>query len=214
MNLKEKAEGIVTTNVLWSMGAGLIPIPFLDSAAVLGIQLDLVKQLARNYGIDASETTFRSIIATLTAGYATRMGVDYAARLIKFIPVIGTFAGGVAMAVLSGASTYAVGQVFIKHFDTGGDMFSFNADSFKTFYEEQFEKGKKYAQDLRQEFEKKQETKTTENPEDAKTDKATNEQSFDQMSQKLNQLKEMYDKGLINEAEFKELKEKILNKSY
>ena len=97
MTQREQAEGIVKTNVLWSMGAGVIPIPFVDSAAVLVVQLDMLRQLSAFYGHDFSETSGRSWISTLTAGYATRIGAQFLAQGLKLIPVIGSVIGGASI---------------------------------------------------------------------------------------------------------------------
>ncbi|MCB0572184.1 MAG: DUF697 domain-containing protein, partial [Phaeodactylibacter sp.] len=44
-----RAQEIVKNHVLISMGAGLVPIPILDIAAVTAVQLDMVKNLAQLY---------------------------------------------------------------------------------------------------------------------------------------------------------------------
>ena len=64
------------------------------------------------YEIDFSEQAGKASITALTSSGLARLG----ARAVKFIPGVGTILGGVAMGVLSGASSYALGQVFKKHF--------------------------------------------------------------------------------------------------
>jgi hypothetical protein len=46
------------------------------------------------------------------------------------------------MSVFGGAFTYAVGQVFIQHYATGGTMLDFDTTKARTFMSEQYEKGK------------------------------------------------------------------------
>ncbi|MEM6299043.1 MAG: DUF697 domain-containing protein, partial [Bacteroidota bacterium] len=143
----EKAQGIVRTHVVWSMGAGLIPLPIVDFVAVTAVQLDMLRELAAAYDKDFSESAGKSWISALGGTYLARLG----AQAVKAIPGIGTMIGGVSMAVMSGASTFAIGQVFIRHFDSGGDFFDFDASEFKGFFEEQFEKGKEFAKDIQKE---------------------------------------------------------------
>ena len=76
---------------------------------------------------------------------------------VKLIPGIGTIIGGVTMAILSGASSFAVGEVFKKHFETGGTILDFDMDRLKKMYNEKFEKGKKVARDIHKEEEAKKE---------------------------------------------------------
>ncbi|WP_338768870.1 DUF697 domain-containing protein [Bernardetia sp. ABR2-2B] len=142
---KVQAEGIVQKHVLWSMGMGAIPIPFVDTIAVSAMQYEMLKQVSNLYGFEMSENMGKSLISVLAGGTLVRMG----ASAVKTIPIIGSFLGGGAMVVLSGASTYAIGSVFVQHFESGGDLFDIDTEKFKTFYKEKFEQGKEYAADMR-----------------------------------------------------------------
>lgn len=142
---KVQAEGIVQKHVLWSMGMGAIPIPFLDTIAVSAMQYEMLKQVSNLYGFEMSENMGKSLISMLAGGTLVRMG----ASAVKTIPIIGSFLGGGAMVVLSGASTYAIGSVFIQHFESGGDLFDIDTEKFKNFYKEKFEQGKEYANEMK-----------------------------------------------------------------
>lgn len=142
---KVQAEGIVQKHVLWSMGMGAIPIPFLDTIAVSAMQYEMLKQVSNLYGFEMSENMGKSIISLLAGGTLVRMG----ASAVKTIPIIGSLLGGGAMVVLSGASTYAIGSVFVQHFESGGDLFDIDTEKFKNFYKEKFEKGKEYANEMK-----------------------------------------------------------------
>jgi len=50
---------------------------------------------------------------------------------------------------VAGASTYAVGQVFIQHFESGGTFLDFDPEKVKGYFAEQFEKGKLAVGDLK-----------------------------------------------------------------
>jgi uncharacterized protein Yka (UPF0111/DUF47 family) len=56
-----------------------------------------------------------------------------------------------AVSILSGASTFALGQAFKKHFETGGTFLDFDLSRLKKVYDEMFEKGKEVAQNIREE---------------------------------------------------------------
>ena len=194
------ANNIVKSHVLWSMGAGLIPLPIIDMVAVTAVQLDMLKQLSAVYGHDFSETSGKSWISALTGTYLARMG----AQAVKAIPGVGSLLGGVSMAVLSGASTYAIGQVFIQHFESGGDLFNFDSERFKNFYKEQFEKGKEYAQKW------KKEKETTEPKANAKETTTGGSKSSD-LIDKLRELSDLRDKGIISDEDFEKMKRKIMS---
>ncbi len=172
---------------MYSLGAGLVPVPLLDIAAVSVVQLDMLRQLAKLYGKDFKESAGKGWISAITGSTMARMG----ASLVKTIPGIGSILGGVTMSALSGASTYAIGQVFIWHFATGGDFMSFNFEKAKKIYEQEFEKGKQVAKEMEKEVEQKQ-------------------SSSDDPYTKLEKLAELKKKGIITEEDFNEQKRKLL----
>ena len=137
-SVKENVDSIIRNHMIWSMGAGLIPVPIADFFAVSAIQLDMIRQIAKLYDIDFSEQAGKASITALTSSGLARLG----ARAVKFIPGVGSILGGITMSALSGASTYALGEVFNKHFATGGTFLDFDVDRVRKFYDETFEKGK------------------------------------------------------------------------
>lgn len=186
-NKRELAEEIVKSHVVYSLGAGLVPIPLLDIAAVSVVQLDMLKQLAKVYGQDFKESAGKGWISAITGSTMARMG----ASLVKAIPGIGSILGGVTMSVLSGASTYAIGQVFIWHFSTGGNFMDFNFDKAREIYEKEFEEGKKVAK---------------------KMDQEKNTKDEDDVYAKLEKLASLKAKGVISEDDFNEQKKRLLSK--
>ncbi|WP_232830096.1 DUF697 domain-containing protein [Lewinella sp. IMCC34191] len=143
------AGTIIRNHVVWSMGASyVIPLPVADVFAVSALQLDMIRQLCRVYNIDFAETQGKAIVTSLTTSAMTKAG---ARSLIKLIPGIGTVIGGVTTAILNGASTYALGEVFKKHFGNGGTFLDFDTDRLKKMYNEKFEKGKDVAKKWKQE---------------------------------------------------------------
>lgn len=186
MNTKrEQAQETIQHHVLWSMGAGSVPLPILDIAAVTAVQLDMLKQLSKIYGVDYQESSGKSLISAIAGSTLARLGASF----IKSIPGIGSLLGGISMVVLSGASTYAMGQVFIRHFESGGSFFDFDIGKGKKVYEEEFKKGKEYASGVQ--------TK------DTKSNKA-------EVFAKLDKLVKLKNNGVITEAEFKSKKEELL----
>ena len=76
------AERIVHGHVMWAMGAGLIPLPLFDIAAVTAVQMDMLKQLARVYSVDYSTAAGKTFAGALTGGTFAHVS----AALLKFIP--------------------------------------------------------------------------------------------------------------------------------
>ncbi len=143
------ASTIIRNHVIWSMGASyVVPLPIADVFAVSALQLDMIRQLCRVYGLDFAETQGKALVTSLTTSAMTKAG---ARSLIKLVPGIGTIVGGVATAVLNGASTYALGESFKKHLGSGGTFLDFDLERLKKMYNEKFEKGKDVAKQWRKE---------------------------------------------------------------
>lgn len=183
------ADAVIRNHMIWSMGAGFIPVPIADLFAVGAIQLDMIRQMCKIYEVDFKQTEGKAIITALTGSGLARLG----ARAVKFIPGVGSILGGITMSVLSGASTYALGEVFKKHFETGGTFLDFDPGRLKNYYNEKFEKGKEVAEQLR----KKQEA-------DQKAAEAAG------LVDKLKDLAQMKSEGLITDEEFETMKRRLM----
>ena len=202
------AETIIRNHILFSMGAGVIPLPVVDIFAVSASQLDMIRQLCKVYDQDFSESQGKAIVSSLTTATLARLG---AGSLAKLIPLVGSFVGSVTNAVLAGASTYALGHVFKIHFETGGTILDFDTKRLKKLYDEQFEKGKKVAEELR----KQQEAKCKAAQEAAPvptTPEETSDENPDPTTvvDKLKELAELKKEGIISEEEFEKMKKKLI----
>ncbi|MEM9824537.1 MAG: DUF697 domain-containing protein [Bacteroidota bacterium] len=204
MGLKrEKAENIINRHVLYSMGAGAIPIPLVDLGAVTAVQLDMIKQICENYDIDFNEVTGKSFIASLTGSLFAR----YGASLVKAVPGIGSLLGGISMVVMSGASTYAVGQVCTSLLEGNIDLDNFDVDKARQMFDKEFKKGKEVAQDLKDKHEAEKES----TPEPAAAP-APPKQEPEDIYALLIKLGELRDKKIITVEEFEAKKTELLAK--
>lgn len=205
-----QADRIVDNHILWSMGAGALPIPIVDVAAVTAIQLNMLKELCLIYDVDYSDSFGKNLIKSLVGAGVAKVG----ASAVKTIPVVGSLLGGVPMVVLSGASTYALGQVFKSQLQVNNVLSKFDMDGAKKMYKDAFEKGKDYVQDLRDRMGfggKKKDDKDAENKDatDNNNEAQANKEE-DAVFEKLRILGELRDKGILTEEEFQEKKQKIL----
>lgn len=189
-NRSQNADSVIKNHMIWSMGAGFIPVPIADLFAVSAIQLDMIRQLCKIYEVDFKQTQGKAFITALTGSGLARLG----ARAVKFIPGVGSILGGITMAGLSGASTYALGEVFKKHFETGGTFLDFDTDRLKKYYNEKFEKGKQVAEEIKKNHSQKEEAEKS-----------------NAIIEQLSNLSKLKADGIINEQEFEDLKRKIMS---
>lgn len=144
-----EAEATIKRNVLYSMGVGLIPIPLVDFAGVTAVQLNMINDLCRIYGTDFSRDRARSVLAALAGGLVPVSVAGGLASAIKIIPLVGWTLGAVTMPIVAGASTYAVGRVFVQHFESGGTFLTFNPETVRARFNAEFTQGKKVATELK-----------------------------------------------------------------
>ena len=176
-----RAEKIIRKHVLWSSGAGLIPVPLADVAAVTAVQVGMLEELAKLYNVEFSEPVLKNFVTALTGGMLARIG----ASAVKAIPGIGTVLGGASMSIMSGASTYAVGQVAKRELETTGQLSKVDLARAKAEYSKAYETGKDYVANLEKDPE------------------------ADVLS-KLERLGDLRAKGVLTEAEFQAEKAKLL----
>jgi len=110
--------------------AGAIPIPWLDLLILPGIQTQMIYHLARLYGQPLSASRFLELASTLGLGMVMRQA---AREVIKFIPYVGSVAGG----ALAGASTFALGKAFCYYFTDVRHGHVPTAEDLKQYYREQ-----------------------------------------------------------------------------
>ncbi len=198
------ADTIIQNHVIWSMGAGLVPILMADILAVSALQIDMIRQLCRVYDVDFSETQGKAIVTSLTSSTLARAG---ARSLVKLIPGIGSVIGGVTVSAFAGASTYALGEVFKRHFESGGTILDFDMGRLKNLYKEKFEKGKKVAEELRKKREEAPEAQVEDIP---SFSNGSSVKTPEERIKALKDLAELKEKGLISEEEFQKLKSELL----
>jgi uncharacterized protein (DUF697 family) len=146
---EDRLEKLSKYHILASMAIGLVPFPVVDMVALMGIQLNMVRKLCAEYGVPFKQDAGKSVISSLLGGILPVPVGLALISLLKFVPVIGLTTGAVTMPVVSGASTYAIYKVFVKHFEAGGTFVDLDPSKFKSYFSEQLAKGKKYATDLK-----------------------------------------------------------------
>jgi uncharacterized protein (DUF697 family) len=117
----------------WSGVAGLLPIPFVDLAAVAALQIQMLRLISRIYDVPFSENRGKALIAGIAGTIipvSTGVGM---ASMVKSIPIAGTAVGALVTPALAVAATYAIGKVFIQHFASGGTLLDFEPPNYREF---------------------------------------------------------------------------------
>lgn len=153
---EEQSMKIVKRYMLWTLGAGAIPIPLVDFAAVTGVQIKMIKDLSDHYEIPFNENTGKTIIASLLGSMsASALKAGILGSILKAVPIAGSLLGAASMSLFSSAACYAIGKVFIQHFEAGGTFLDMEPDKVKEYFREQFAEGKEVAQNMSDKKDKK-----------------------------------------------------------
>lgn len=136
-NKSVRANSIIKKYMIGAMGVGILPFPILDMAALTGIQLKMVHSLARLYDVKFSNELGKSAIVSLVGGGGSVTLSASVSSIAKVVPFIGT----ISMSLFGGASTYAIGKVFIQHFESGGTFLTFDPEQVREYYHKQLKGG-------------------------------------------------------------------------
>jgi len=141
-----RASETIKRNMLWSAGAGVLPVPVVELVAITAVELKLIKELADIYGAgyrkDLAKAAVLSLIGSL--GSVT-LGKMFAMSSLKIIPFIGHMVSVASVPALAAAITYAIGRVFVSHFETGGTLLDFDAVKVRDYFRNEFSNGMKKA---------------------------------------------------------------------
>jgi len=130
---RSRATKVVERFSFWSGVAGLLPIPFVDLAAVAALQIQMLRLISRIYDVPFSENRGKALIAGIAGTIipvSTGVGM---ASMVKSIPIAGTAVGALVTPALAVAATYAIGMVFIQHFASGGTLLDFEPPNYREF---------------------------------------------------------------------------------
>ncbi len=94
---------------------GLIPIPFSDALAIAPIQAGMIYKMNDAFGVKMKDSVAASLITGLLGVTAVvQVGGTLVNGLLKFIPVVGSVAGGATAAVI----TEGIGFAYLKALET------------------------------------------------------------------------------------------------
>ncbi len=117
---KSQAMKIVNKYVLFSGGTGLIPAPFFDQVAIAGLLAKMLSELCQLYGVKLSDHKLKATVASVLGGahsdWITYPIANYLQKLAPGINMVGTV---ITRPIISGAITYAIGRLFVNHFESG-----------------------------------------------------------------------------------------------
>lgn len=142
-------QKIVKRNTYIAAGVSAVPVvvPVLDLVAIGGVQVLMIKQLSDLYRVPFKESVARNLVAALVGTLSARvLAAGVVGSMFKILPGFGAAVGAVlALPAVSGAVTYALGKVFVKHFEEGGTLLDLDVNKVREFFANQYQVGRKVA---------------------------------------------------------------------
>lgn len=141
-SVREKVSKTIHRHVIFAMAVGLVPAPIIDLIGITAVQLAMVLRLTRMYHQSFYRDKGKHIIATLAGSSIPVSCGTSISSFVKTIPIVGHALGAAAMPVFAGASTYALGKIFVLHFESGGTILNLDPEAVKSYYADLFDEGK------------------------------------------------------------------------
>jgi len=134
-----KAKKLILRNTAINAVTGFIPVPYLDTAAAAAVQLDMLGELSKIYGVPFKKELGKKVLASLIGAAIPALSAKPLSSALSFIPVIGSLKG--ILLLSNAAMTYAIGMVFKKHYQSGGTLLTLDIKKMKTDLKGYYKKG-------------------------------------------------------------------------
>jgi uncharacterized protein (DUF697 family)/predicted GTPase len=110
----QRAHAVVGGAALTAGGAGAVPLPFSDALAIIPIQISMLASISAVWGLPISTAFLGTLVSgTITGSAGTLVGRAAVGALLKFIPGIGSTAGGAISAGVASTLTLTFGEAYI-----------------------------------------------------------------------------------------------------
>lgn len=142
---KQKALQIVKKYSLGALAVGATPIPFSDVALLAPTQIAMLTHINTIYGIKMSKSELSKIcLGLLGVMAASFVGRSFVSNIFKFIPGIGSIAGGAISGVTAQIITNTLGNAYIAAIEEDPKAFEMPSVVTEEFTNDIIELIKKY----------------------------------------------------------------------
>lgn len=148
------ASAVVRRNVAWAVSSSLIPLPIVNSSAIVAIQVKMLAELSGVYGVPFDAHSGRAVIASLVCSLSggaigqSILGTSIFTVIARGFPVLGFGLGALTLPSINGAITYGLGKVCQQHFAHGGTILNFDFSANEQRFRREFAAGRKATRDI------------------------------------------------------------------
>jgi len=139
---KARVEEIVKKHSFLAAGLGIVPVPAFNIISVTALQINMVQAIARLYNAEAKKSSVKNIIASVLGGLGATGIAGLSAGSLGAVPVIGGSLIAFSAPALNGFSTYAIGYMFTRYYESSEGFIKANAHALTEWFKEGFQEGR------------------------------------------------------------------------
>ena len=140
--MRARVEEIIKKHSFLAAGFGIIPVPVFNLLSVSVIQVNMVQAITRLYNVEEKKSSIKNIIAAATGGLGATGFAGISAGGLSSVPVIGGSLLAFSAPALNGFSTYAIGYMFARYYESPDGFAKTNARALTEWLKEGFREGR------------------------------------------------------------------------
>jgi len=139
----EGGNEIIKKYTLIAAGVGVIPSPMVNSVGIAVMEIAMIDELAKhyNFGFPTKPALVKAFISLVSS-----IGPVYIAMksrsAVSAIPIFGLLLSTGIYSIAGSISVYAVGKIFQRHFESGGEILSMDNAFLRKLFKEVYQEGK------------------------------------------------------------------------
>ena len=137
-----KAEELIKARALLAAGLGIVPVPVFNLASATAVQMAMVQSLTRIYNVEVKKSWIKNVISSVLGGFSTSIAAEFSAAALVGAPVVGASLAALSAPALNGLTTYALGHMFIRYFESPDGFVKANANALGDWFKEGFKSGR------------------------------------------------------------------------
>jgi uncharacterized protein (DUF697 family) len=139
---KARIQEIIKNRSLLAAGLGIVPVPVFNLVSATAVQIAMVQTITRLYNVEVKKSWIKNILASVLGGFtATGLSVAAAGGL-GAAPLVGTSLAVLSAPALNGLTTYAVGYMFVRYFESPDGFLKANVKALGGWFKEGFKEGR------------------------------------------------------------------------
>jgi uncharacterized protein (DUF697 family) len=143
MEMHLRAENCIKNHVIAALGIGVIPVPIVDLVGITALELRMIGELASIYHFPFPDRlAVYKVLLSLLGSTGPLFVSRVLQSLLQGVPLLGFAAAVGTLSATGGASVYAVGKVFQKHFESGGTFLGSEDHEIREYYRHKLREAK------------------------------------------------------------------------